>query len=86
MLRPLVVVEAVGGAVVSGSQRHSVAEVARLLGVSERAVRDRVERRTLDAVKEPGQRGCRILLPPDAAADAAADAVGEAVGCAVVMR
>jgi len=51
---------------VSGSQRHSVAEVARILGISERGVRDRIERGTLDAVKQEGQRGWRILLPPDA--------------------
>lgn len=62
----------------SGSRRHSVAEVARLLGISERGVRDRVERGTLDAVKEPGQRGWRILLSPDAVADAVGEAVGPA--------
>ena len=56
----------------SGSQRYSVAAVARLLGISERGVRDRIERGTLDAVKEPGQRGWRILLPPEAAPEAVA--------------
>jgi len=80
---------------VSGSERHSVAEVARILGISERGVRDRIERGTLDAVKQEGQRGWRILLPPDAvvhAVGAAAPggsprgsgAVGDAVGDAVV--
>jgi len=67
-----------------------VAAVARLLGISERGVRDRIERGTLDAIKEPGQRGWRILLPPAAAPETVAltasggsprgsEAVGEAV-------
>ena len=78
----------------SGSQRYSVAAVARLLGISERGVRDRIERGTLDAIKEPGQRGWRILLPPEAAPEAVAptasggsprgsDAVGGGSGAVV---
>lgn len=75
----------------SGSQRHSVAEVARILGISERGVRDRIEQGTLDAVKPEGQRGWRILLPPEAVVDAVAPTASSgipsgsaAVGDAVV--
>ena len=75
----------------SGSQPYSVAAVARLLGISERGVRDRIERGTLDAIKEPGQRGWRILLPREAAPDAVGNTASggstrgsEAVGGAVV--
>ena len=59
----------------SGSQqRRSVPEVARLLGISERGVRDKIERGQLNAVKE-GKRWM-VLLPPDASAQSAtADAV-----------
>ncbi len=75
----------------SGSRRHSVAEVARILGISERGVRDRIERGTLDAVKQEGQRGWRILLPPEAVVDTVAPTASSgspsgsgAVGGAVV--
>jgi len=48
----------------SGSQRrHSVPTVARILGISERGVRDKIARGQLDAVKE-GKRWM-VLLPPE---------------------
>lgn len=53
----------------SGSQRrHSVPEVARILGISERGVRDKIERGQLDAVKD-GKRWM-VHLPPDVPAEA----------------
>jgi len=51
----------------SGSgRRHTVPEIARLLGISERGVRDKIERGQLDAVKV-GKRWM-VLLPPERAA------------------
>jgi len=48
----------------SGSQRrHSVPTVARILGISERGVRDKIARGQLDAVRE-GKRWM-VLLPPE---------------------
>jgi len=49
---------------VSGSRnRHTVPEVARLLGISERGVRDRITRGTLQAEREGTRR--MVLLPAE---------------------
>jgi excisionase family DNA binding protein len=67
----------------SGSdRRHTVPEVARLLGISERGVRDKIERGTLRATKE-GKRWI-VLLPPEDAVVRGSGSGSRAAGSAVV--
>lgn len=71
----------------SGSQqRHSVPEVARILGISERGVRDKIERGQLDAVKD-GKRWMVLLPPEQPATSPEDDAVvrGSASGSGAVV-
>src|SRR5215213_11991027 len=60
-----------------GTVRYSVPEVARLLGISERAVRKRITTGTLDAHKEGS--AWVVLLPTTTGAVLAAPAAPEAV-------
>jgi hypothetical protein len=55
-------VGAVPGGTTEGEIRCSVPQAARLLGISERAVRKRIEAGTLAAERHP--RGWEVILPP----------------------
>jgi excisionase family DNA binding protein len=67
----------------SGSgRRHTVPEVARLLGISERGVRDKIERGQLPAVKE-GKRWIVLLPPEDAVAGGSERGSGAVVDAVV---
>ena len=50
-----------------GNGRYSVSQAARIIGLSERAIRKRIDARTLDAVRQ-GEGPWRVALTLDSAA------------------